>query len=368
MVTACLREGNLLGCSDAMGRVRDLARRVACCDAKVLLTGESGVGKDVVARYIHANSPRASRPFVPVNCAGLTDTLLEAELFGHVKGSFTGAYRDKVGRLQLASRGTIFMDEVGEMTLRMQALLLRFLENGEIQPVGSERISSAVDVRVIAATNRNLSALVADGRFREDLLYRIKVVHIDVPPLRERTSDIRALVSGFVERTGRSIRFSEPALRVMEAYGWPGNVRELQNVVEHVMWAAPDDEVGVEHLPAAIASAAPGPDRVERRRQTADHLYEALSSGKESFWDDVHPRFIQRDLTRQDLRELVRRGLTNANGNYRAMLPLLGLPASDYKRLLNFLASHDCVVDYRHFRMAARVTEIGAAKSGSGQN
>jgi transcriptional regulator with PAS, ATPase and Fis domain len=354
MLSACLREGNLLGSSEAIGRVRELARRVACCDAKVLLTGESGVGKDVVARYIHANSPRASRPFVPVNCAGLSDTLLEAELFGHVKGSFTGAYRDKVGRLQLASRGTVFLDEVGEMTLRMQALLLRFLENGEIQPVGSERISSAVDVRVIAATNRNLPAMVADGRFRDDLLYRIKVVHIEVPPLRERRDDVRALVAGLVERTGRAIRFSDAALRLMESYSWPGNVRELQNVVEQVMWVAADDVVGVEHLPPAIASAAPGPERIERRRQTADRLYEALTSGKESFWDDIHPRFIQRDLTRQDLRELVRRGLTQANGNYRAMLPLLGLPAGDYKRFLNFLASHDCVVDYRQYRERQR--------------
>jgi transcriptional regulator with GAF, ATPase, and Fis domain len=354
MTDSCVGDVNLVGCSEAIGRVREFARRIACGDAKVLLTGESGVGKDLVARYVHLNSSRATRAFVPVNCAGLSDSLLEGELFGHLKGSFTGAYRDKVGRLQLAHRGTIFLDEVGEMSLRMQALLLRFLENGEIQPVGSERVAAAIDVRVIAATNRNLPGLVAEGTFREDLLYRIKVVHIEVPPLRERSTDVRALVASIIARTGRNIRFSEEALRLMESYAWPGNVRELQNVVEQVSWVADDVEIGPEHLPHAIAAAVSGRNRVvERRRQVADHLYEALSSGKESFWGDVHQRFLQRDLTRHDLRELIRRGLANANGNYRAMLPLLGLPMTDYKRFLNFLASHDCVVDYRGFRAEA---------------
>ena len=155
--------------------LRDTARRVARGNAKILVTGESGVGKDVLARYIHAHSARAEHTLVALNCAGVAETLLESELFGHARGSFTGAHRDKVGKLQLAHRGTMFLDEVGEMSLRMQALLLRFLESGEIQPVGSDTPSTRVDVRVIAATNRDLPQAVAEGQFREDLLYRIKV-------------------------------------------------------------------------------------------------------------------------------------------------------------------------------------------------
>src|SRR5881296_6490 len=162
--------------------------------SKILITGETGVGKDVVARYIHASSPDAKRPFVAVNCAGLPDTLLESELFGHVKGSFTGAYRDKPGKLETAHTGMVFLDEVGEMTLRMQGLLLRFLETGELQKVGADGGSRHVDVRVIAATNRNLRDLIAQGAFREDLFYRLNVIHLDLAPLRERREDIPVLI------------------------------------------------------------------------------------------------------------------------------------------------------------------------------
>src|SRR5262245_44050010 len=174
-------EPTLVGTSPVMERLRSASARVAAGTAKVLITGESGVGKDLVARFIHARSPRATRPFVALNCAGISETLLESELFGHVRGSFTGAHRDKVGLFQLAHRGTVFLDEVGEMSLRMQALLLRFLENGEVKAVGSDSVSAKVDVRVIAATNRSLPDLVARGQFREDLMYRIMVVHIEVP-------------------------------------------------------------------------------------------------------------------------------------------------------------------------------------------
>ena len=180
-----------------------MAVRAAESPAKVLITGESGVGKDVVARYIHSHSSRRQTPFVAVNCAGVTETLLESELFGHVKGSFTGAYRDKRGKLQLAHRGTLFLDEVGEMSLRMQALLLRFLENGEIQAVGSDQSQARVDVRVVAATNRNLDELVAAGQFREDLLYRLRVIHLHVPPLRERAEDVDALIRHFLALSER---------------------------------------------------------------------------------------------------------------------------------------------------------------------
>src|SRR4030095_5129668 len=167
--------------SPQMVELLKLAERAAASDVKVLITGESGVGKDVIARHVHSHSTRRHAEFVAVNCAGVTETLLESELFGHVKGSFTGAYRDKIGKLRLAHRGTLFLDEVGEMSVRMQALLLRFLENGEIQAVGSDAAQNIVDVRVIAATNRNLTEMVGSGQLREDLLYRLRVIDTPVP-------------------------------------------------------------------------------------------------------------------------------------------------------------------------------------------
>src|SRR5881398_2013574 len=193
----------LIGASAPIEDLRQEIDRVARTDAKVLITGESGAGKEIVARQVYALSTRSSRPFVAVNCAGLPETLLESELFGHVRGSFTGAYRDKPGKLEVADEGTIFLDEIGEMTLRMQGLLLRFLETGEIQKVGADRTGSRVDVRTVAATNRDLRQMIAQGHFREDLFYRLNVIHLIVPPLRERKEDIEAMVEHFMGRLAR---------------------------------------------------------------------------------------------------------------------------------------------------------------------
>jgi DNA-binding NtrC family response regulator len=339
-----------------MAEILRLAERAALTEAKVLITGESGVGKDVVARHIHLHSPRHANEFVPVNCAGVIETLLESELFGHVKGSFTGAYRDKIGKLRLAHRGTLFLDEVGEMSLRMQALLLRFLENGEIQSVGSDAVQAKVDVRVIAATNRNLSEMVASGAFREDLLYRLRVIHLHVPPLRERREDVRPLAMHFFARSGHLITLTDEAWDLLSRYRWPGNVRELQNVVEQMAWlsASPELPLGVDQLPPGVRSGggqALLPAR-ERRRQVADELYRALTEGGYSFWEHIHPLFLNRDITRHDIRELVRRGLSASRGNYRTLLQLFNIPARDYKRFLNFLSTHDCRADFREFRNA----------------
>ncbi len=342
----------LIGRSEALRVICSLAERVAASDAKVLITGESGVGKDLIARHVHCHSPRAAGPFVAVNCAGFTETLLESELFGHVKGSFTDAVRDTVGKLQVANNGTIFLDEVGEMSLRMQALLLRFLENGDVQPVGAERARTRVNVRVIAATNRDLHEAVASGRFREDLLYRLDVVHIHVPPLRERVDDVRALVAHLLSKSERTVQLSEGVLHALELYRWPGNVRELQNVVERLVWTTAGDTVDVDDLPGHLR-----PGRVERvlpvrerRRQLADELFKSLTEGSLSFWEHVHALFLDRDITRHDIREVVKRGLTATHGNYRAVVGMLGMPATDYKRFLNFLTTHDCVVDFRPYR------------------
>ena len=243
-----------------------------------------------------------------VNCAGLTETLLESELFGHVKGSFTGAYRDKPGKLQLAHGGTLFLDEVGEMSLRMQALLLRFLENGEIQPVGSDRTQGTVDVRVISATNRQSARVHCDWRFREDLLYRLSVIHLHIPPLRSRPEDIRAARQRISSRSrDAAVTLRPEAWKVLRAVssgpatfgssrtspssssGWrrrvdPSRHRSCRK------WCAPFQ----------VADAAAR----ERRRQLADDLYQALVSGGYSFWDHIYPLFLGRDITRHDMREL----------------------------------------------------------------
>ena len=341
----------IVGSSPQMREVVALARRAAGGESKVLVTGESGVGKDLIARIVHLASRRATAPFVAVNCAGLTETLLESELFGHAKGSFTGAYRDKPGKLQLAHRGTLFLDEVAEMSLRMQALLLRFLETGEIQTVGAHEVTARVNVRVVAATHRNLGERVSSGDFREDLLYRLRVIQIHVPPLRERREDVPLLLDHFFKKAGRGVRVTDAAMQVLQRYRWPGNVRELQNVAEQALWFADNDVVDTHHLPPVIRTAGEAllPHR-ERRRQVADDLYDALVSGGYSFWEHVHPIFLDRDITRHDIRELVARGLKTTHGNYRALLRLFGMPHQDYKRFHNFLMAHGCKVDYRGFR------------------
>jgi DNA-binding NtrC family response regulator len=342
----------LLGTGPVMEWLRSAAARVAGGNAKVLITGESGVGKDLVARFVHTKSPRASRAFVALNCAGISETLLESELFGHVRGSFTGAHRDKVGLFQLADKGTVFLDEVGEMSLRMQALLLRFLENGEVKPVGSDSVSAKVDVRVIAATNRNLPDLVSRGLFREDLMYRIMVVHLEVPPLRNRREDIRTLVTHIIKRSSLSVEISDEAIRALEAYHWPGNVRELQNVIEQLAWLHGGGHIGAKDLPPTLVASASGGMVAsrERRKRVADHLFEGLASGTCSFWEHVYPMFINRDITRADIMAMVRQALVETSGNYRAVLQVLGMPPGDYKRFLNFLSTHGCSVDFREFR------------------
>ncbi len=353
----------LIGESEALQRVRGLAERVAAGEAKVLITGESGVGKDIIARYVHAHSKRGHQRYVALNCASFSETLLESELFGHVKGSFTGAYRDKIGKLQQAHRGTIFLDEIAEMSLRMQAMLLRFLENGEILPVGADTMPIRVDVRVISATNRDLQDMVAKGEFREDLLYRIRVAHIHVPPLRDRKGDVRPLVEHALARAGHAVHINDEAMELLERYRWPGNVRELQNVVEQTVAMTMTDVAGPAELPPSVLARQPGAASLmqDRRRRTSDDLYDGLISGGYQFWTHVHPMFMDRDITRGDLRQLIRRGLSATGGNYRGVLQLFGMEDADYKRFLNFLSTHDCAIDFREFRGARRVLAVAAS-------
>jgi two-component system response regulator AtoC len=347
----------LIGESPDIVALREEIDRVARSDAKVLVTGESGCGKEIVAQSIHFQSPRATMAFAPVNCAGLPETLLESELFGHVRGSFTGAYRDKPGKLEAAHNGTVFLDEIGEMTLRMQGLLLRFLETGELQKVGADGGGRIVNVRVIAATNKNLRDMIAQGAFREDLFYRLNVIHLAVPPLRDRRQDIPLLAEQFLSRftqaNGSPITsLSAPALKALNEYSWPGNVRELENVIERLVVTVNRSTVELEDLPAEIQTHDPVTTRPkrERRRTIADDLYKRMVEQKEPFWTTVYPLFMDRDITRANVREIVRRGLEEARGNYKIVARLFNMEPRDYKRFLNFLRKHDCQIPFRDYR------------------
>jgi DNA-binding NtrC family response regulator len=347
----------IVGVSTAMAEVLVLADRAAAGQMTVLLTGETGTGKDLIARYVHARSPRAAGPFITIDCAGATDASLQAECFGHVKGSFGAAQRDAVGKLELAHSGTALIDEIGCASMRMQVLLLRFLETGAVWATGATAAATHVDVRVIATSSTNLTHLARSGVFREDLLCRLHVAPIHVPALRERPDDIAPLIAHTIAQSGRAVRFSEQALALLAAYHWPGNVRELQTVVQHLVWMSGVTLIDVQHLPAMFRTAGLRiVSIVERRRQLADDLYLALIAHTVSFWEGLYPLFLSRDVTRHDLREVVRRGLRATSGSYRQLIPLFGMEPRDYKRLLNFLAAHECSIDPRPFRKPAAET------------
>jgi len=353
----------LLGQSAEMERLRDDLKAAARSDAKVLLVGETGVGKEIVARLIHETGRRRANTFVAINCAGLPDSLLESELFGHVRGSFTGAYRDKPGLATVADNGTLFLDELGEMSLRMQALLLRFVETGEIQRVGSERIEGRVNVRIIAATNRNLPERIQSKDFREDLYYRLNVLRLSIPPLRERGDDVLILLQHYLEESARIHRMDVPRLspaarEILSTYRWPGNVRELKNVVERMVVRQTRDEIGPDELPSEILDAHTfGQTRVLLKAEAAvetksrvEMLWDRMVVNGESFWVAVYPAFIDRELTKSDLRQLIKAGLQRSQGSYRKLVELFRMPGADYKRFLAFLYQHDCHLPFHGFR------------------
>ncbi|MDD5200600.1 MAG: sigma-54 dependent transcriptional regulator [Terrimicrobiaceae bacterium] len=251
------------GKSAAMQEINALIQQIGPTDVTVLIEGESGTGKEIVARAIHEKSRRRGRPFIAVNCAALPDNLIEAELFGHVRGAFTGAIGDRDGRFQLAHGGTLFLDEIGDLSAKGQGDLLRVLEDGIFRPVGSHKIERA-DARIVAASNKNLEAEGINGRFREDLFYRLNIVTIQIPPLRERAEDIPTLVNSFAEHfcakhRRRQKKFSREVVALFQTLRWPGNVRQLRNTIERLVVTIPSSRIGLEDLPAAlIHSAKPG--------------------------------------------------------------------------------------------------------------
>jgi transcriptional regulator with PAS, ATPase and Fis domain len=255
-----LPESEMIGSSAQMVAIYKVVSRVAPTDATVLIEGETGTGKELIARMIHTNSPRVPQPFVAVDCASVAPALLESELFGAMRGAYTGADRDRMGVFEAANHGTVFLDEIGDIELNFQLKMLRFLQEREIRPLGSPR-SRPVDVRVIAATNRDLQAMVDEGKFREDLWFRVNVVRIHVPPLRERRGDVPLLAHFFVRkynaRYSQNARLTDSALRAMDDYVWPGNVRQLQHMMERLTILAPGGRIDQEAIQESIRATEP---------------------------------------------------------------------------------------------------------------
>ena len=284
--------GNIIGRNHRMQEVYELIEEVADSDATVLIQGETGTGKELVAHAIHYQSPRAEKPFVKVDCSALSEGLLESELFGHVKGAFTGAIKDKMGRFELADKGSIFLDEIGEIGSALQLKLLRVLQDREVERVGEARVRR-VDVRVIAATNKDLEDMMLQGKFREDLYYRLKVVPLILPSLRERREDIPLLVERFVEdfnqqkgrkRGNRIYEVSQEALAILLDHDWPGNVRELQNAIEYAFVKCHGPTIRPEHLPPEVLQTG----RRERSRPVIGGRVEAqaiLKALEETGWN-----------------------------------------------------------------------------------
>ena len=360
------RSPALLGESPAVLRLLKEVELAARPDATVLIVGETGTGKELVARLVHARSARRDQPFVAVNCCGIPETLLESELFGHVRGSFTGAIRDNAGLVRRAEGGTLFLDELGDMSLRMQAVLLRFAESGEVQPVGATTPSRCHDVRIVAATHRDLGALVQDGAFRQDLYYRVNVLLVRVPPLRERATDIPILLRHFMERACESYKRSTPTLsreaeECLIAFSWPGNVRQLRSVAERLAVAAGGRIATVDDLPDELrdahrSSGRPSPVSIvtgggQHRPSSsypelvdaAEQAWRRLRAG-EDFWSAVYQPFQAHDLRRDDIRALLRRAVDETRGHPAQVPALLNVAPDARRRLHSFLRKYECTV------------------------
>ena len=309
---------NIIGSSAKMDAIFQMIETVAEVQSTVLVTGESGTGKELVARAIHDQSDRAERPFISINCGAFTETLLESELFGYVKGSFTGANTNRKGLFEAADRGTIFLDEIGEMSPAMQVKLLRVLQERKVRPVGAHEELS-IDARVIAATNRDLKAMCEEGTFREDLFYRISVIPIDLPPLRERSEDIPDLVEHFVkkfnEQSGRNVSVSTTTMQMLEKYAWHGNVRELEHTIERAVALERGEEIQPERLPDHITNYNP-----ERIRAEFDLPENGINL-------ESHLENLERTYVVEALRKV--------SGNQTKAAELLEMPVRSLRHLLD---------------------------------
>lgn len=310
-------EITIIGKSKAMQEVDQFVEKVSQSDSTVLLLGESGVGKELIAHAIHFNSKRSDKPFITVNCGGMTEEILANELFGHVKGSFTGAIRDQMGKFELAHLGTLFLDEVADMSIKLQTLVLRAVQYGEIQKIGEDKPNRKVNVRIICATNADMEKLVAEGKFRKDLYYRLNVVPLYIPPLRERKEDVPVLVNYFIEKfcvknEMQIKRCSPEAMKLLQEHDWPGNVRELENVVERVVILTRDLIIQANHLPPSLSGVTmPKASLPEDGASLSDKLssiesYLIRQSLDENSWNITNTARIL-GLTRQGLQKKIRK-------------------------------------------------------------
>ena len=287
--------GKIIGKSKPMQEIYEMISKVAQSKASVMITGPSGTGKELIAKAIHYGSARKDRPFISVNCGALTETLLESELFGHEKGAFTGAVSMRKGRFELADGGTLFLDEVGDMPPSLQVKLLRVLQEMEFERVGGTK-TIRVDVRVLSASNRNIKEVVAEGGFREDLFYRLNVINIEVPSLRERTEDIRLLVNHFIEkyrqdRGKEEIELSPEAWKILYSYTWPGNVRELENIIERAVVLKADRVIGPDDLPAELS---------EKGKEVEVERFIPLNAPLQKTLEEIEEKLIRRALEQCD--------------------------------------------------------------------
>jgi DNA-binding NtrC family response regulator len=320
---------NIVGRSPAMTQVFELVKKAARSEANILVLGESGTGKELIARAIHANSPRAGQPFVPVDCASLPEHLLESELFGHEKGAFTGAVRSKPGLMETAHRGTLFLDEIAELPAPLQVKLLRVLQERQIRRVGGTSLVD-VDVRVVSATNRDLRDAIAKGQFREELYYRVNVIAIQLPALRERAGDVRLLAHTFLKQfgQGRVTALDDAAAQALERYAWPGNVRELQNVLERACALADGPTVTVKDLPDHVLHAVPRP--AAPASEVSGAVVAVPSSGGDLTLKDAKERWLQ-VLEVAYLRDL----LARHDGNVSSAAKAAGIDRKTFHRLIN---------------------------------
>jgi DNA-binding NtrC family response regulator len=333
----------MIGNSPAIRRVLSTAQKIAGSESSVLVRGESGTGKELLAEVLHGNSPRRNGPLVCVHCAALSQNLLESELFGHVKGAFTGAHQNRIGRFEAASGGTLFLDEIGDISLETQIKLLRVLQERSFEPVGGTR-TIQVDVRLVTATHQDLEKLIAAGRFREDLYYRLNVISVTLPPLRERREDILELALHFLggasQRLGKRVtHMSDEVLATLERHTWPGNIRELQNTIERAVVLADSEEISIRDLPPEITGASRPSRRIFEATPSAESTRPIAPVPGPSNGDSPHGAGSQRTGSHgngsngpaeSSEREMLVRVLEECNGNKAEAARKLGIPRSTY--------------------------------------
>jgi Nif-specific regulatory protein len=354
------REGytEIIGKSPAVEALRERIARAASSPLDVLITGESGTGKELVALALHRTGRRSGGKFIPLDCGSLSESLIESELFGYRKGAFTGATDNRPGLLEIANGGVVFFDEVSNLSIKLQAKLLRALQEREIRRLGEPTVRK-VDIQVIAATNQDLRESVRRGKFRKDLYYRLNTLEIRVPPIRERMEDIPILIHWFLEKTaatedGRAKSFSEEAFKLLCGYTFPGNVRQLKGIVQGAYYLSPGRIIHREQLPVEIRAGVTNRNTAGGVIMSSHQLYQEIVQARGTFRDLVKEPFLRRQLSSSMVRRIIHRALTETRGKYRDAFRILGISDPEYSVTLVFLKRHGCYLDFRRYRRKPR--------------